>query len=179
MHADPLAWFKHLLPPPRHDAGVAAFNCPSDTFSCHPPIRMVKVLLPQDLLITGNGPVYLGARGGLANLSSITYTKSHFFSSLVTNGECLYFALSRRGGRYCLTLSRASCSCLKNLSAGATSCVKHNPGTRIAIPYRTLATEVAVSDRVALRRPNIIHGRDHVHDFVANTPQCRAFFKER
>ena len=75
-------------------------------------------------------------------------------------------------------LSLANCSCLIAGADWAMSCSKQMPGTRKEVPYRTSATEVAVSVLGAFLNPSKTQGRVLVHDPDDVAAHLRAFFSD-
>ena len=161
--------------PPSHNVGEAAFTLPRETTSRRSPIWMTKMLFCHLFSITWKGPVYLGARGGLARVSSRTYTYLLSWRLLVRNGDCRNFFASSCGGRYFSVVSLASCSCRIVLLDGVTSWPKHVPSTLRGILHITSAADVAVSDHGALRSPSRTHRSARVQELDAVTVQRSEF----
>ena len=108
---------------------VAAFNRDSDTVSVLPPQFITNVLLSQRFSFTSKGPVYLGARLGLASLSSRTYTNLAVRRVLATN-----LRKSRARGEKEATLDLAWSSWSAADRGGDCSSWKHNPGIWRGVP---------------------------------------------
>ena len=72
----------------------AAFNRASETLSLLTPRSNKKVFLSQFFSMTRNGPVYLGARLDLPNLSSLMYTYEAVLNDLAMKGDARNFVRS-------------------------------------------------------------------------------------
>ena len=150
---------------------TAAFKRESNTVSSFPPRSRRKVLLSQSRAMTLKGPMYLGARLGCPNRSSLENTWLAVQSIPATKGEALKHRRSSDAGEKPAPFACADSNC----SAAVLRCDwhdwKHAPCTLSEITYITSTVGVAVSSFGALRTPRGTHSNDLVHDRLLRTAQ--------